>query len=82
MKMKYFVCPSCKGRHNLEEVIVDATVYNEVKWLDKEGLCYGPVGNIKGGTILQYQCAGCGYVLRGINTPEDLQKYLEENGKG
>ena len=81
MKMKHFVCPACKGRHNLEEVIVDATVYNEVKGVDEEGLHYGPVGNIESGEIIGYQCAGCGYKIPGITSPEELAEYIEIHGK-
>ena len=81
MKMKHFVCPACGNKHHIDEVIVSATIINEVRWLDEEGLSYGPVGNIKDGEILGYQCAGCGYKIPGITSPEELVEYIEIHGK-
>lgn len=81
MIKKQFHCPMCKGTH-LEEVVIDATVYNEVTGLDEDGYIeYGYCGDIEGGTVLQYQCAGCGYKIQGITSPEELAEYIEIHGK-
>ena len=86
MKRKYkllkFKCPECQGIHALDEVVVDATVYNEVKGVeeDEEWPEYGVCGTIEGGTIYAYQCAGCGYRLPEITTPEELVDYLKNHG--
>lgn len=82
MRLLKFKCPECQGIHALDEVIVDATVYNEVKGVEEgeDWPEYGLCGTIEGGTIYAYQCAGCGYRLPEITTPEELVDYLKNHG--
>ena len=62
MKNLTFTCPHCKF-YRLEEVMVDVVVYSEIAVIHKDGdITYGEQTNNKG-SISQYQCMDCGYII-------------------
>ena len=75
--MKKFKCPKC-GSEELEEVVIDCTVYNKILGADEDGWpVYGETIP-EGGEIIHYQCGKCGAVLPDVYNVEDLKAYFED----
>lgn len=78
--MKRFCCPKCQN-DIAEEVVFEGVICNEVNGSCEGDLDYGNCGEVEGGYIDRYQCKSCGYVIPKIHTPEEMVKWIEENGK-
>lgn len=80
--LKRFKCPKC-GCNIAEEIVVDATISNEVIgiWGDCGDLEYGACGECFDGYTERYQCQNCGYVIPEVRCPEDMVEWLKENGE-
>ena len=79
---KKFKCPRC-GSGVAEEVIVDATISNEVMGIEDgcEDLVYGACGECYDGYTDRYQCKGCGHVIPDIHCPGEMVEWLKNNGE-
>ena len=76
-----FTCPSC-GRHVIEEVRVNVTLHNVLDSIEEDGYCKineEDTGTSSSGQVDRYQCEECGFVPDGVESIEDLYKYLENN---
>ena len=80
--MYKFCCPKC-GNDVAEEVIVDATISNEVMGIEDghEDLDYGACGECCDGYIDRYQCKSCGYVIPDVHGPGEMVEWLKKNGE-
>jgi rubredoxin len=79
-----FKCPVC-GESVVEEIMGDVWQSAPIQAIDEEVFeCeYGPEVETNGGVVDRYQCAHCGYVLKGIDdepldNADSLFSWLEE----
>lgn len=80
-----FKCPNC-GKTELEEILINVTQCSVVSAVDENGAIeyYPDRVSTEDGEVYQYQCFGCGYVLRTksdytVTTEEELAEWLKEN---
>ena len=73
--MKTFKCPAC-GSSDLEEVVIDCTVYNKILGVEDEDPVYGETIP-EGGEVLHYQCGSCGERLPDVTDIGELISYFK-----
>ena len=83
--MIFFTCKSC-GKNEVEEVVINATVYYPIDIISASGIEYTPLYHkpiIENGIVSHYQCCNCGSTVTDengiiIENEEDLIDLLAE----
>ena len=84
--MLKFKCPKC-GKKELEEILVDCVQTTVINAITEDGIVDYDQDrkSTEGGTVENYQCVSCGYILINdefsctVSTDEDLAIWLKEN---
>ena len=86
MNLSDWICPACKKKSEIEEVMVSVPVASILTAIEPDGFVeYDEQVNV-GGDIVRFQCAICGFILIDnsgleITSVEELYKHLSNSEK-